>query len=812
MTGNNKFWRASLAGLASVAMLATMGVAASTANADDAAKVGDYDYTVTLHANSPAGVSAASVSAQASVTSDGKAQSGDAVTLDGYTLDVADGNAADSKLEGLYDSAAGWNVFNPNGNDLAWKFTGWYTSPDAGAEKFDFNSATVTKDIDLYAHWAEPDQAITLDFTDPSGVFDNSKTVYSGASKAAFASFTGSGYQLTVAKTDKKIASWELPADKAGDQKVVTTWKNDSESLTLNELTKDFTGKLQGVYDKAITLAPVVPTSANAVTVRYYENTSNPREIADAVDVPYGATVPTSPVVSGYFNISKWAYVDPITGKLVEVKDGFTASEAFTAGLNLYAAAAAETFKVTFVTEVSGKDVVVSTEYVAKGEAPKGPTAPTRNNDYTFAGWSTTPGVNQTTVALSSLKISKDTTLYAQWNTNKANVKFDYNYAGKYDGQSYAAGQTFTAPTPTRAGYEFLGWYYAAGSNGSAYANGNPFGYELDHADGNYYYFVKAYLPGKHSVTKEVGWVSQRNSDKDTTATSNAKWLKKYNKYITDYYADKTAIEVPANAKLQITSGGELQYLNVKTTTNADGTHTESTWVTIPNTLYAAWGKINAADLDNSEQQVPSQDEDGNFPAESADFTADSYAAYAAAMKEYNALKAQYGKTPTDEQVSELSAKLDAAKALLQETTSTPVYRLYNPYTGDHLYTTDTKEYSDLQKIGWKGESEQFKVLSADKYGLSTAVYRVYNPYTDEHLLTTDTAEVANLVKAGWLEDFDGQPAFYAPQGGNVDVTRLFNPYATVGTHLYSTDQKEIDMNVKLGWVKDNPAVIFSTR
>ncbi|TPF92108.1 InlB B-repeat-containing protein, partial [Bifidobacterium sp. UTBIF-78] len=34
MTGNNKVWRAPLAGLASVAMIATMGVAASTANAD----------------------------------------------------------------------------------------------------------------------------------------------------------------------------------------------------------------------------------------------------------------------------------------------------------------------------------------------------------------------------------------------------------------------------------------------------------------------------------------------------------------------------------------------------------------------------------------------------------------------------------------------------------------------------------------------------------------------------------------------------------------------------------------------------------
>lgn len=33
MTGNNKVWRSPLAGLAAVAMLATMGVAASTANA-----------------------------------------------------------------------------------------------------------------------------------------------------------------------------------------------------------------------------------------------------------------------------------------------------------------------------------------------------------------------------------------------------------------------------------------------------------------------------------------------------------------------------------------------------------------------------------------------------------------------------------------------------------------------------------------------------------------------------------------------------------------------------------------------------------
>ena len=47
---------------------------------------------------------------------------------------------------------------------------------------------------------------------------------------------------------------------------------------------------------------------------------------------------------------------------------------------------------------------------------------------------------------------------------------------------------------------------------------------------------------------------------------------------------------------------------------------------------------------------------------------------------------------------------------------------------------------------------------------------------------------------------------FYAPQGGDVQVTRLFNPYETVGTHLYTIDQDEVDSNVALGWVKDDVA------
>ena len=48
MTGNNKVWRAPVAGLASVAMLATMGVAAMTANAATVNAKPSADVTVSV--------------------------------------------------------------------------------------------------------------------------------------------------------------------------------------------------------------------------------------------------------------------------------------------------------------------------------------------------------------------------------------------------------------------------------------------------------------------------------------------------------------------------------------------------------------------------------------------------------------------------------------------------------------------------------------------------------------------------------------------------------------------------------------------
>jgi hypothetical protein len=87
------------------------------------------------------------------------------------------------------------------------------------------------------------------------------------------------------------------------------------------------------------------------------------------------------------------------------------------------------------------------------------------------------------------------------------------------------------------------------------------------------------------------------------------------------------------------------------------------------------------------------------------------------------------------------------------------VYRLYNPFSGDHLYTSDKNEYTELQKIGWKGEDVAF--YSASKEDGGDAIYRLFNPNETigTHHLTSDKNEYTELQKIGWKgEDI----AFYA--------------------------------------------------
>ena len=119
------------------------------------------------------------------------------------------------------------------------------------------------------------------------------------------------------------------------------------------------------------------------------------------------------------------------------------------------------------------------------------------------------------------------------------------------------------------------------------------------------------------------------------------------------------------------------------------------------------------------------------------------------------------------------------------------VLRLYNRWSGEHLYTTNRTEYNSLDKVGWSGEGTAWAAPSSG----SNPVWRLYNRWSGDHLLTSDRKEYDALGRAGWNRE---GVAFYS--GGGVSVWRLYNRWLKAGTHLLTTDKTEYDNLIRDGW------------
>ena len=77
--------------------------------------------------------------------------------------------------------------------------------------------------------------------------------------------------------------------------------------------------------------------------------------------------------------------------------------------------------------------------------------------------------------------------------------------------------------------------------------------------------------------------------------------------------------------------------------------------------------------------------------------------------------------------------------------TTQRIYRLYNQWNGDHLFTRDSGERTDLMGRGWSDEGTAWEAPAS-----GASVWRLYNPWSGEHLYTTDKAEYDRLAKIGW--------------------------------------------------------------
>ena len=137
----------------------------------------------------------------------------------------------------------------------------------------------------------------------------------------------------------------------------------------------------------------------------------------------------------------------------------------------------------------------------------------------------------------------------------------------------------------------------------------------------------------------------------------------------------------------------------------------------------------------------------------------------------------------------------------IPEIPTMPVYRLYNPYTLEHLFTGGAAEKDALAAAGWIYEGIAWY---APVSGIP--VYRLYNPYTDGHFYTVDEAEMNDCVEAGWKYDGIVSYAVDPDAEGAIPVFRLFNPYETKNYHHYTAGVDERNHLASLGWLFEGVA------
>lgn len=136
----------------------------------------------------------------------------------------------------------------------------------------------------------------------------------------------------------------------------------------------------------------------------------------------------------------------------------------------------------------------------------------------------------------------------------------------------------------------------------------------------------------------------------------------------------------------------------------------------------------------------------------------------------------------------------------------TEIYRLYNPNSGEHFFTSSLQETRTLIKAGWTDEGYAWTapVDNPDElYNImSIPVYRLYNPNAGDHHYTIDKNETDTLKKAGW--NFEGIAWYSEDNSKSEPVYRSYNPNAKAGAHHYTPNIAEFSFLISKGWKNEN--------
>lgn len=163
------------------------------------------------------------------------------------------------------------------------------------------------------------------------------------------------------------------------------------------------------------------------------------------------------------------------------------------------------------------------------------------------------------------------------------------------------------------------------------------------------------------------------------------------------------------------------------------------------------------------------------------------------------------------------------------------VWRLYNPKTDSHMFSSDYREVNTYILSGWKSDG----VVSHYSTTGTVSIHRLYNPISKYHILSS--SQEASLLKSrGWVDDGElfkadnsGKPVWRMSKNGHFFITSDTNElsqYSKVGwnidgilyyessefekptwrlysrqsnTHMLTSDADELTTYLKAGWTSD---------
>lgn len=139
-----------------------------------------------------------------------------------------------------------------------------------------------------------------------------------------------------------------------------------------------------------------------------------------------------------------------------------------------------------------------------------------------------------------------------------------------------------------------------------------------------------------------------------------------------------------------------------------------------------------------------------------------------------------------------------ASQPVIKEVPTQAMYRVYNYNSGEHFFTANSYEASQLAKLGWHYEGiAWYAPLEGEP------VYRLYNPNNGDHHYTLSGGEKAWLAQHGWRYEGIG---WYSDNQKRIPLYRSYNPNAKSGSHHYTQSLGEHNHLLNHGWRNENIA------